>query len=372
MRALVSAGHEVIYVRAGDRPEQLNEKYADICRHAALRYSLVTEVMGFILKKFFPAHQKRYAPYIKIPSLVDLWQLLFKERPDVLVIRRFFPFFVIVSLAARARGVAVILYDQKGLYSHHSSRFGLLLERVRIKPRIRYTPVVGYPEHPSMIRLKGVYIPFIAPPVEEGTSRSYVGDGRIRILMVGGLSSPRKRAEDLFEAFLELGPRYPVDLTIIGSQPAKGYGRLSDYFRRLADAGLENRVELKGGLDWPQMQEAYLSHDIFVLPSIREPASYSQLEAMAYGMPVILSDWNKSRCYVQHTVNGYWFKGKEWRELADRIEIFLREPEHIRTMGRESARLASTRYGPDLFLRRFHRLVRVAKPVGGIELEPDV
>ena len=361
IKALIDEGHSVCYVQPG-REVDLPASYPPRCQWAQIRKSWISTVLEMVLGRWLTPYHRRVGRYADIPNIRDTWRLLSENTPDLLIIKRFFPFFAVVSLIARIRGVKVILYDQKGLFSHRSGKVGLFLERVGVKPRPRFTPVIGYPEAPQVVRLRGAYIPFIAPDVDEGLARGYLVEGCLRVLMVGCVNTPRKRAEDLIRAFLKLAPHYNVKLTIAGKKPEAGRKRLANLFNEIEKKGLSSRIQLVSGLDWGGMKNLYLTHDLFVLPSINEPASYSQLEAMSLGLPVILSDLNKSRCYVHPGVNGEVFEGANWQDLSSHIEAFLREPERVKDMGRASAHLAATHYSTRAFLRRFHRIVNVVNP----------
>lgn len=361
-KALVQAGYQVFYAHAGLEEIKPHPGYASECNWLRLRYGWLTRLLAYFLERQLIASKSDFFRYWRMPSFVDTWRICIEVRPDVVVVKRFFPFFAVFSLVARAFGIKVMIYDQKGLFSHRSGPVGAFLEKIKIKPRVRYTPVIGYQEMPGVIRLKGAYIPFVAPQEKEGLGRTYCKNGRVSILMVGEVSKPRKRAKDLIKAFIELAPRYPIDLTIIGANPEAGKAYLAELFQVIAKKGFANRVTLTSGLDWVAMREAYLTHDIFVLPSIEEPASYSQLEAMALGMPVILSNRNKSRCYVHQGINGELFEGKNWHDLMLKIETFLLDYDRIKVMGQASALLARKRYGPDVFIRRIRRLLKMVEP----------
>ena len=69
----------------------------------------------------------------------------------------------------------------------------------------------------------------------------------------------------------------------------KEYKRKLEAF--LLESRLGERVRLLENLTYRQMEELYASADLFVLPSTREPASVSQLEAMSFSVPAICSNF---------------------------------------------------------------------------------
>jgi glycosyltransferase involved in cell wall biosynthesis len=54
--------------------------------------------------------------------------------------------------------------------------------------------------------------------------------------------------------------------------------------------GLGDRVHFHGHQDRPFVEAAYERADVFVFPSYREPGGNVQFEAMAHGLPLVVSD----------------------------------------------------------------------------------
>jgi glycosyltransferase involved in cell wall biosynthesis len=77
--------------------------------------------------------------------------------------------------------------------------------------------------------------------------------------------------------------RDDLELTIAGAGPLEAAVR-----RRCDDLGLDN-VSVIGFLQPHELPRIYASHDVFVLPSVDEPFGVVVLEAMASGLPVLLS-----------------------------------------------------------------------------------
>jgi glycosyltransferase involved in cell wall biosynthesis len=109
------------------------------------------------------------------------------------------------------------------------------------------------------------------------------GDGTT-ILSVGSLT-PRKGHDVLIAALAGLGD-LDWHLTIAGpSDRDAGYGR--EIAGLIAEAGLQDRVELAGALDAEALAGAYAGADLFVLASRYEGFGMAYTEAMACGLPVV-------------------------------------------------------------------------------------
>ena len=83
---------------------------------------------------------------------------------------------------------------------------------------------------------------------------------------------------------------------------------------------------------------------IFVLPSYHEGLPRSVLEAMAMGRPIITTDAPGCRDTVINSYNGYLVNKKSASELASAMEIFIKNPNSIFEMGKNSRALAEEKF----------------------------
>lgn len=111
-------------------------------------------------------------------------------------------------------------------------------------------------------------------------------DGPLRLLFLSRLH-PKKNLPTLFEAIRRLRQNgMALTLTIAGDGP-DGY---REHLQRLATAmDLQTSVFLTGWVDGEQKQELLAQSHLFVLPSLQENFGIAVLEALAAGLPVVLS-----------------------------------------------------------------------------------
>lgn len=84
---------------------------------------------------------------------------------------------------------------------------------------------------------------------------------------------------------------------------------------------------------------------MYVLPSFyREGVPRSTQEALALARPVITTDAPGCRETVVDGVNGFLVPPRDPEALAEAMERFIREPDLIPRMGRESRKLAEERF----------------------------
>lgn len=105
------------------------------------------------------------------------------------------------------------------------------------------------------------------------------------ILFVGTRDS-RKNISSLIRAFARIADAIPHNLIIAGKRAKK-----DDDSKRIAvQLHLEDRVEFRENVSYDELPALYSGADIFVWPSLYEGWGFPPQEAMACGIPVIVSD----------------------------------------------------------------------------------
>jgi len=83
---------------------------------------------------------------------------------------------------------------------------------------------------------------------------------------------------------------------------------------------------------------------VYVLPSYREGVPVSTQEAMAVGRPIITTDVPGCRETVIDGVNGFLVPVRNPEALAEKMLIFIEQPQLIASMGQASRRIAEERF----------------------------
>jgi glycosyltransferase involved in cell wall biosynthesis len=167
-------------------------------------------------------------------------------------------------------------------------------------------------------------------------------DGVCYFLFVGTLV-PRKCPDLLVSAVADLqGKGHSVGLILAGSGPMEADLRQEVVERRMTD------VHFLGFVNQSQMPLVYAAGDVFVLPSHRDPRGTVINEAMAAGLPVIVSSgtgvWGPGDL-VEHGREGLVFPSGELSPLRDAC-LHLTDLRARADMGRAaSARIERWGYG---------------------------
>jgi glycosyltransferase involved in cell wall biosynthesis len=157
--------------------------------------------------------------------------------------------------------------------------------------------------------------------------------GRPRILYVGRLSAEKNLSAVLTSmACLATGATFVV----------AGAGPLRESLEgRAKELGVS--VDFQGVVEQTKLPAIYAEADVFVLASFTEGHPKVLLEAMACGLPCVVSDCAGNRSLVTHGLTGLLFDPRDPRQLADRLRQVLDDHDLGRRLG-QAARAMVTSY----------------------------
>jgi D-inositol-3-phosphate glycosyltransferase len=167
-----------------------------------------------------------------------------------------------------------------------------------------------------------------------------------RLLVVSRLVE-RKGIGDVVTALARLPG---VELVVAGGLPAGELGRDPEARRLAAVAervGVADRVRLLGRVGRADLPALYRSADLMVNVPWYEPFGIVPLEAMACGVPVVVSAVGGLVDSVVDGVTGVHVPPRRPALLADAVAGLLADPERRAALGAAGARRARRRYGWD-------------------------
>lgn len=170
-----------------------------------------------------------------------------------------------------------------------------------------------------------------------GLRRRTVGHGLV--LLCNRSWEKRYGVDVLARAFVIAAPRLPGStLTLVGAGSQRE--RISAI---LEQAGLLGRVRLPGRVPEGQIHHLYQTADLYISPSHVDGSSVSLMEAMASGMPVLVSDIPANREWVHDDVNGWLFRDGDAENLAERIIWIAGHPAALHRISRAARKTAEQR-----------------------------
>lgn len=135
------------------------------------------------------------------------------------------------------------------------------------------------PKASAVIVRNGVNLPETIP------KREWLPDGRMRLLFIGRIS-PKKGIENLLEAVSTLGDM-SLSLRICGTGETEYVNSVHQRANDLHVLG--SMVEFVGHVDGDEKRNAFLNADVCLVPSFSENFAVVVAEALASGLPVIVS-----------------------------------------------------------------------------------
>lgn len=179
-------------------------------------------------------------------------------------------------------------------------------------------------------------------PMEVAMARRIAGlDGSKVVLFVGRID-PIKGIDSLIKATAFLKRKEPelakrLKLLIVGGPQSSGSAEEETESGRLKKiaSSLEanNSIIFAGPREQSLLPAYYSAAEVTVLPSRYESFGMAALEAMACGSPVIATDVGGISSIVQNGHTGYIVAGNNWRDMAGKIALIMRDEKLRQRLG---------------------------------------
>lgn len=170
----------------------------------------------------------------------------------------------------------------------------------------------------------------------------------VRLIFVGRLHQ-QKGLDVLFTAFQQLLKKRPhlnLQLQLLGDGPLR-----EDLLAQAQQLGIASQVEFVGMTE--QVFDYLQQADIFILPSRSEGQSNALLEAMACGLPVIVSDIPANLEVIENEKNGLRFGAGNPDALANTVTLVLDSAELRERLGRAARQTIEIHYSLDSTADRY-------------------
>jgi glycosyltransferase involved in cell wall biosynthesis len=282
-------------------------------------------------------------PYILHIQRSDVlpWMLKLRGHPEIRMLgRNRLP--VALFRAVLRRACALIAVDQ---------RTQSLAARHKLS-RCRYIP------NPVRFHLNGAM-----PDRREALRRRLNLPAEAFVAVAVGMLRPEKNHIMLLRAWRELAgrARRPARLVLLGG----AYGdaeKTAQALREYAAAhGLES-VIFAGAVS--NVEDYLQAADAFVLPSLMEGTSLAILEAMACGLPVVVSDIPGNRDLVPSGEYGFLVPPGDPEVLAERLERLALDAGLCRALGANARERAKRCFSLDAMVQGVDELYRAARAAG--------
>ncbi len=192
-----------------------------------------------------------------------------------------------------------------------------------------------------------VFQPAAAPP----------RDGRFRVLFVGQIGH-RKGVRYLLEAWRRLALP-DAELLLVGAPGPAGRRLLAEY---------HGRYRWVGALPGRELRRWYQCSDLFLFPSLAEGSARVTYEAMASGLPLVVTP--NSGSVVRDGVDGFVVPARDVDAICERVRQLHADPGARREMGASGRALIERSYTWRHYHRRLaatYRAVLAGQPIGVLD-----
>jgi glycosyltransferase involved in cell wall biosynthesis len=163
---------------------------------------------------------------------------------------------------------------------------------------------------------------------------------------------PVKDQPTLLRGFALAAPDLPdVDLLLVGDGPLRG--ELEAIAKAL---GVADRVKFLGIR--PDIPDVLAAADVFALTSVSEAASLTLLEAMATGLPVVVTDVGGNPDLVRAGIDGLLFPRGDAAGCAAAFRRLFTEPGLTATLGANGRQRVREKYRLEQTIERYWGLYR--------------
>jgi glycosyltransferase involved in cell wall biosynthesis len=216
-------------------------------------------------------------------------------------------------------------------------------------------------------RMFGIKDALIQPFPENGLDDLFFADhprtlssNRLRLLFVGRLV-PYKAADIVIEAIhrLPIPDRDRVSLTIVGDGPQRQV-----LAQQVQTLGLQEQVQFAGWVAQDETRQYYQQADVFCFPSVREFGGAVVLEAMAAGLPCIVTDYGGIGEYITPEM-GFKVEPRSrdvlLQGVIQGIQTLLHQPQQYTSMSQAALRRANQFRWPqkaELLLEQYRSLIQ--------------
>ena len=311
-----------------------------------------------------PSSSRGVSPVDDVRTAVELWQVLRRERPDVLHVHNPKPG-VYGRALGRLAGVPIVVNTVHGLYATETDAWWKRIAVYALEgaaARCSDAELVQNPEDLTLLRRFGVspraeflgngvdldrFDPARFDAAHRGATRDRLGIAPDTVVvgtvarLVAGKGYP-----ELFEAAAQLDRRRFALVVVGGADPEKA-DALSP---RLLAAAEARGARLLGHRD--DVDALLAAMDVFVLASRREGYPRAAIEAAAMGLPIVATNIRGCREVVDDAVNGLLVRASDAAALADAIERLGDDPGLRAAMGAASRARARERFDETAVVRR--------------------
>jgi glycosyltransferase involved in cell wall biosynthesis len=230
----------------------------------------------------------------------------------------------------------------------------------------RIIELSGFPEERIVVIPWGINLGAFNPMVSGTEIRGQLGWVDKKVIIMTRRFEPIYGIEYFIQALMHVVQHEPNVRVILA-----GTGLLEERIRGLVDQlGLTPYVHFPGMIPNHELPKYLASADLYVTSSLSDGSSNALMEAMACGLPVVVSDIAAHYEWVEDGVNGFIVPCRDSERLAQCIIRLLKNNELQRQMGESNWHIAQTRADWNKNFARVESIYSHMTGITGTEVVP--
>jgi glycosyltransferase involved in cell wall biosynthesis len=174
---------------------------------------------------------------------------------------------------------------------------------------------------------------------EIGNRKSEIENQRPFVLFCNRSWEPRYGVDVLARAFVKVAKqRKDISLLLLGGGSQAGILR-----QILMNGGVLDRVQFGGQVSQRDLPRWYHMADLYISPSHVDGSSVSLMEALACGLPALVSDIPANQEWISEGINGWLFPDGNADILAEKILAVSTQPSQLTRISRAARKSAQDR-----------------------------
>ncbi|MDP6095455.1 MAG: glycosyltransferase family 4 protein [Gammaproteobacteria bacterium] len=177
-----------------------------------------------------------------------------------------------------------------------------------------------------------------------------ISENEIVFGKVAQFRAEKAHSDLLYACKIQIDNSNKIKLLLVGDGPTLNIVRM-----QAKSLGIEDSVIFAGLME--DVRPALCAMDVFVLTSVAvETFSNAALEAMAMGLPVVLSNIGGAAEMVESDYNGYLFPPGDVATLSERLKQ-ISDKEVIKRLGKASRQMVESHFSADRMADRYEALI---------------
>ena len=351
-------GYEILTVRLANTLSENNNEIA------ILSLSSERAILDKVNRKVVTYRTVRKHKY-DVVVVTNALRVLKEFDPDLVVSCAYYEYFIVRVLALLYPGKAKFLlsfhatepYDMKEkcwnrLYGIMTRFFNDYFVAIHNSQRHYYSTEYGLPAHRFTLIHNGVDTEYFQPSKRTFRRR----DGVLRVVHVANLK-PLKDQWTLLKSVVELDKTHKKwHLRVAGADQC---GMLKAYEEFVIQRNLTGKVKFLGAVS--DTRAILRDADVFVLTSVTEALPMSVLEAIAMGLPCIVTDIGGNPDIIEDGKQGFLVRPGDYKAIAGCLRKLIENPGQRRKIGLSARDKAVKEFGFSTMVDRydalFHKII---------------